>query len=412
MKATLLSSPSGKVNPKIVNFDALNTFLPPLHVARNQATDMRNLDSSKFPALKVRNGKTVVGTTITTPNALGQRNNQYIHSVDGTIWKYWNGSSYVQVRAKGQLLTVTLNAGGAGYSTNDIITIVQGGGALGSVRVLTLGGGGAVATFSIEVVGNGYTVANALSTTVVPSGGTGCTLNITSVAALTSALGEFREFSTGTTKSTIFSNATDRYSWDGTTVTSLTAAPSSRIFTTHKGRIYWARDNDIVYSALNLINDYSGAGSGTIDVTRAKGAIVALTEFADRVWALTPYGLHGLYGTGPSNYELIDPEGNVGCASARSVIVSNDKLYWYAYDGIYEFDGATPMIISDQSANNGIIGGCTSFISGIKTTLRSLVASGSNGKYLYISIPYGAAATANNLTLVFDTKLRKWYVWD
>jgi hypothetical protein len=302
-----------------------------MQVGKNQATDLRNVDSSKFAALKVRNGKTVVGTTIATPNALGQRNNQYIHSVDGTVWKYWNGSAYVNVQT-----------------------------------------------------------------------------------GLTSALGEFKEFATGATKSIVFSNGTNRYAWDGSTVTDLTNAPASKIFATHKGRLYWARASDIVYSALNLVNDYSGVGSGTLDVTRAKGSVVSMVEFADRIWIHTPYGMHGLYGTGPDTFELIDPEGNIGCASARSVLVVNKSLYWYAYDGIYEFDGSTPMKVSEpysgKYGGNGVTGGCTTFIKGIKSTLRSLVASGSIGDYLYISIPYGDAATKNNLTLLFDTKLRKWYV--
>lgn len=331
MKVTLLKEARGKKVERITNFDALNTFLPPMQIGKNQATDLRNVDSSKFPALKVRNGKTVVGTTIAKSNALGQRNNQYIHSVDTKAWEYWNGIGYV------------------------------------AVHTLT-----------------------------------------------TDALGELKEYSTGTTKSTIFSNGTDRFAWDGTTVTDLTAAPLSKIFATHKGRLYWARDNDILYSALNLINDYSGTGSGTLDVTRAKGNIISLIEFADRIWVFTPYGMHGLYGTGPDNYELIDPEGNVGCASNRSVIVVNKSLYWYAYDGIYEFDGSTPMKVSEpysgKFGGNNVTGGCTSFIKGIKASLRSLVASGSIGDYLFISIPYGSTATKNNLTLVFDTKLRKWYV--
>jgi hypothetical protein len=31
---------------------------------------------------------------------------------------------------------------------------------------------------------------------------------------------------------------------------------------------------------------------------------------------------------------------------------------------------------------------------------------------MYMSIPYGSSATTNNLTLMFDTKLRQWYIRD
>jgi hypothetical protein len=97
----------------------------------SQATDLRNLSSSKYPALKVRNGKTQVSTALSVPNGLGQRNNQYVHIVDTKTHKYWNGAALVTVH--------TLSA---------------------------------------------------------------------------SAPGLFQEFSTGTTKYTIFANGTDKYAWD------------------------------------------------------------------------------------------------------------------------------------------------------------------------------------------------------
>ena len=314
---------------KKMDFDGINTFNTPLEIGENQATDLRNVWSGKYPALKVRNGKTQIGSALTKCNGVGQRNNEYLHIVDNTTWKYWTGTTYTNV-----------------------------------------------------------------------------------ATGLTDATASFEEFSTGTTRYIIMSNGTERKAWDGSSVTDLTNAPNSKIFTTHKGRVYWARDNDIVYSDLNLINTYSGVGAGSLDVTRAKGAISSLYEYADRVWVWTESGMHGLYGTGPSNYELIDIEGDIGCISDRSVIVANKKLYWMAYDGVYEFDGSTPIKVSEPFGANGVFGGVTAFITGIKKSLRSGIVGGSIGDYLYMSIPYGASATGNNLTLGFDTKLRRWYVRD
>lgn len=308
--------------------DGLNTFNPPLDIADSQATDMRNLVSTNYPALKVRNGKTQISTTLTIPNALGQRNNEYLHVVDGTTWKYWNGSTYVNV-----------------------------------------------------------------------------------ATGLTSSLGEFEEFSTGTTKYTIFSNGTDRKAWDGSSITNLTNAPLSKIFTTHKGRIYFARDNDIVFSALNLINDYSTPNdAGTIDVTRAKGVLTSLYEYNNKVIVFTEFGMHELYGTGPSNYELVDIEGDIGCVSDKSVTIANKRLYWVWHNGVYEYAGGTIIKVSEPYADNGVNGGVTSFIRGINFDYKDNIVSGSLGDYLYVSIPYNS--NENNVTLVFDTKLRKWYARD
>lgn len=324
-----------KKDYKIIEMgDGINTFHPPLYILDSQSTDMRNMTSSKYPAATVRNGKTKK-TTVTTPNAMGQRNNKDIHVLDGTTWKYWNGATWTNV-----------------------------------------------------------------------------------LTGLTNSKGSFEEFATGTTRYTLFTNGTERKAWDGTIITDLNNAPTSKIFTTHKGRIYYARDNDIVYSGLNLINDYTTPDdAGTIDVTRAKGVLTSLITYNDRVYAWTEFGMHGLYGTGPSTYELVDIEGEIGNISDRSTIVANKNLYWVWYDGIYEFNGSTPMKISEpyfingQNAN-GVMGGVTSFIKGINFIHKDKIVSGAYGDFLFVSIPYGPDVTNNNITLVFETKLRKWYVRD
>ena len=77
--------------------------------------------------------------------------------------------------------TITLASGGTGYSINDVLTITQGN---NSVKVIinTITVGGVVATFTILEPGYNQLVTNTLATTAVPTGGTGCTLNITAVA--------------------------------------------------------------------------------------------------------------------------------------------------------------------------------------------------------------------------------------
>jgi len=99
--------------------------------------------------------------------------------------QYYDANNYwmYKINFKSKVpLTVTLNAGGSGYSVNDTLTITQAGGSLGHLNVDTIGGGGAVATISVkDAAGTGYTVANGLATTVSPAGGTLCTVNITAV---------------------------------------------------------------------------------------------------------------------------------------------------------------------------------------------------------------------------------------
>lgn len=79
------------------------------------------------------------------------------------------------------IATVSINAGGTGYSVNDVLTIVQVG-ASGGTATVTQVNAGVVTAVSLAAKGIGYSAASGLSTTVSPAGGTGCKVNILTVA--------------------------------------------------------------------------------------------------------------------------------------------------------------------------------------------------------------------------------------
>lgn len=81
----------------------------------------------------------------------------------------------------GAITGVAIAADGSGYAVGDVLTVVQSGGSLGTLQVDAVSATGEVLEVSILTRGSAYTTATGLSTTVVPSGGTGCTINITSV---------------------------------------------------------------------------------------------------------------------------------------------------------------------------------------------------------------------------------------
>ena len=304
--------------------NGINTGLPPFEIGEDELMYLRNMDSREYPAATVRPPRSPYATTLTTPNALGQRNNEYLHVVDGNTWKYWNPASTAFV-------------------------------------------------------------------------------NLTT--SLSSTEAEIGEFATGTNKYTLLMNSTQKLIWDGTSTAinlGTIDTPLTKIFTVHKGRIYAARENDIKFCALNKTSDWTTANdAGSIDITRAKGNISGMTEYNDHVMAFTEYSMHELFGTGPPNYELIDVEGEVGCISARSITKGNRRLYWVWFDGVYEYDGASPVKISDA---------VNEYIQNITPAHKAKIVSGSIGDFLYIAIPYNS--TVNNLVLKFDTRLRKWYVED
>ena len=77
--------------------------------------------------------------------------------------------------------TVTLNAGGNNYSVDDVLTVIQSGGSGCTVTVTSVAAG-VVDGISLTTGGNGYVVENALATTVLPNVGTGCKINITVIS--------------------------------------------------------------------------------------------------------------------------------------------------------------------------------------------------------------------------------------
>ena len=86
-----------------------------------------------------------------------------------------------QDQTSGSIASITLGSGGTGYSANDVLTIVQSGGANGTAKVLTVNGSGVILTLELLAAGTGYAVASGLATTVAPSGGSAATINVTSI---------------------------------------------------------------------------------------------------------------------------------------------------------------------------------------------------------------------------------------
>ena len=81
----------------------------------------------------------------------------------------------------GGLKTISIHTVGSGYSVDDVLTIVQAGGASGTAEVLAVDDDGEVLEVEIKTVGTGYQVADDLPTTVSPNVGSGCTLNIDAI---------------------------------------------------------------------------------------------------------------------------------------------------------------------------------------------------------------------------------------
>lgn len=96
-------------------------------------------------------------------------------------------TSITRVSGGISVLNATPTAAGSGYNIDDILTITTGG-TLGTARVSAVNATGGVTTVTLETSGQTYTTGTGKATTVVPAGGTGCTLDITTIADMANCI--------------------------------------------------------------------------------------------------------------------------------------------------------------------------------------------------------------------------------
>jgi hypothetical protein len=81
------------------------------------------------------------------------------------------------------VLNSTPTAAGTGYLAGQILTITTGGTG-GTARILAVDVNGGVTQVALETSGSNYTAGTGRATSVTPAGGSGCTLNITTIAEI------------------------------------------------------------------------------------------------------------------------------------------------------------------------------------------------------------------------------------
>lgn len=81
------------------------------------------------------------------------------------------------------ILSITISDGGSGYSVDDVLAVVQTGGADGTATVTSVDEG-IVDGISLTTGGTGYSVEGGLETTVSPNVGVGCRVNIVTAGGL------------------------------------------------------------------------------------------------------------------------------------------------------------------------------------------------------------------------------------
>jgi hypothetical protein len=91
------------------------------------------------------------------------------------------GTATVTAIIDGAISALSVAAIGSGYDVGDVLTVVQSGASGGTATVTSVNGSGGVTGITLTTGGSLYDLGTGLSTTVSPSGGTGCTITITAI---------------------------------------------------------------------------------------------------------------------------------------------------------------------------------------------------------------------------------------
>jgi hypothetical protein len=196
--------------------------------------------------------------------------------------------------------------------------------------------------------------------------------------------------------------------YDGSTLTTISAAPASSSFlTTYANRFYMAGRNDnlLSYSGLRDATDWTSTnkytGTGKITVETQDGEKPSgLTHFSNHVILFKRYTMHKLFGEDSTNFNMTQPYA-VGCIADRTIVPTRDSLFWLGPDGFYDYmGGAAPTKISDPIKR---------YIESINMAYAEHCVSGTDGRFVYLSLVTGSATTPN-VTLKFDLQTRGWWV--
>jgi len=119
---------------------------------------------------------------------------------------------------------------------------------------------------------------------------------------------------------------------------------------THNGRLYGAGDpaspNTLYFSEPLLPDAWPSLNS--LDLEGSTGQIIrGLVSLLGNLYIFTQSSTWVLAGTGPTNFQLLLIDGQIGCTSHFSISVIENAVYFASHRGPYRFDGARFEFLGD-----------------------------------------------------------------
>lgn len=191
--------------------------------------------------------------------------------------------------------------------------------------------------------------------------------------------------------------------YDGSTVQNLANAPvGGNFIDTQSNRLYCAVGNIINFSALAKADDWTtvnDAGQIVHDTTDGE-TINGLRAGSGEVAVFKPSSTFELYGKGPTSYALTPIAVDIGSTGNKAITIHNAALPFIGKDGAYQYAGGLrPTKDYSLPVNN--------FVLRMNQAQLAKCVAGTDEKYIYFGIPYGAGRI-----LQYAPLLGTWYTWD
>ena len=214
----------------------------------------------------------------------------------------------------------------------------------------------------------------------------------------------------------------------------VTAANNSGTITTtvsYYDENYWRELSNFPSNAFSTqnINDgeektitvtvSSDSTAGEINITNAKGNIVALVPYDGKLIIFCERSWHVLYGSSPNpdvnQFYLVDMNDGLGCISHTTYTICDRKLYWMDTDcNVYSYNGSSVIRVSEPYGSKEYYaqyGGIKDI--GIAKTKLYNIRMSSYDSYVYIILTRSSeTGTGNDTTLVYDSRNRVWWAED
>ena len=201
---------------------------------------------------------------------------------------------------------------------------------------------------------------------------------------------------------TIMVDGLTAWSYDGTTVTVLTGAPTNPTnVIAHKGRVFFqTAPNEIRYSNLQDENTYDSVNLLYVPSPKSSDPIVGWVVFQDNLTCYTKETKYVIYGSDITSFTVRQSIGTKGAVHQNAIYSDDNFVYSVAEEGPYRWNGSTDDYLGDKIQPE---------FDSIQDKSRCTLIVWNNGVRIYYP---DAGSAYNNKMLLLDLVYNQWFMDD